>query len=836
MFSKRAENESRKLTGIDLSGKIEFKSRRTFLQWWAPLLQALIVFMALFGTAYTFITLFQLPVSRFAVNASILIDTVLFSFIYKWQNVWKWAIPGTAIFCASAGWLFRLELTFGYKIIANMVVAGINRRSLLNLPSFIIGDIRDYSYYVSIFIIFALFLLSMAVAAFVVRKPSLPLLFLVTFPFAEIGLFFGIVPSYSAFFILLASWVAVCTMQISASVGKAAGKKQKQWFRRMSAGAGVTMAAILLLVSGVGYLVFSPEEYSRSKFMDDVRRDAQSLFSPDKKKRGEIISSGGTNGGKLGASDKIVYNHEKALNVVLPADAGSMYLKGYVGSVYTGSSWELLPEAKYQSNPNLFNNQEVCAKFRTLDSTYDKWLRVVNQSEVQPVYRPVTVQNIIAAKYAYIPYQSTFDSRDFILHYDTYAEKTADSYQFNVSEAMGKSPFENMILPLDVLGYNAGIGAEELEELNAFVELEREYHNFVYNNYTALPEQMSEKFLDEMWEFNRKASTTIMSDLVEDVRAYLSEHAFYSLEAGRLPEGKDFVDYFLYENHKGSCSHFASAAVLMFRYCGIPARYVEGYVLTQADIENGTARDDGTKQVEILDTNAHAWAEIYLDGYGWVPVEATPGFSGESINLPDEKKSTSSTQKSTTKKSTTGAVSTSQRKTTTHSSASTSTALGTTKAEQAGGKPGSFQAEKLLKLLLFIFMVSALVFTVLFLRHLWADSVRRNRLNLKNANRCIDCLYEEILKLLDYSGIQNENNLSPKGFSEYLDETYADTFPELFSPVMELILKAKYSKDGCTREEAKTVMHFTREFTRKIYASLPRSKQLSYRYIKNLYW
>ena len=54
-------------------------------------------------------------------------------------------------------------------------------------------------------------------------------------------------------------------------------------------------------------------------------------------------------------------------------------------------------------------------------------------------------------------------------------------------------------------------------------------------------------------------------------------------------------------------------------YYGIPARYVEGYLITPQDVEGKQAGDT----IEIPGTNGHAWTEIYVDGLGWIPLEMT---------------------------------------------------------------------------------------------------------------------------------------------------------------------------------------------------------------------
>ena len=84
------------------------------------------------------------------------------------------------------------------------------------------------------------------------------------------------------------------------------------------------------------------------------------------------------------------------------------------------------------------------------------------------------------------------------------------------------------------------------------------------------------------------------------------------------------------ESHRGYCVHFASAATLLLRTQGIPARYVSGYVTTIPS----SSLDQNTREytTRVVDSNAHAWVEIYLYGYGWYPVEVTPTSTGDTPN------------------------------------------------------------------------------------------------------------------------------------------------------------------------------------------------------------
>lgn len=167
-----------------------------------------------------------------------------------------------------------------------------------------------------------------------------------------------------------------------------------------------------------------------------------------------------------------------------------------------------------------------------------------------------------------------------------------------------------------------------------------------------VPEQNMEAVAAFCEEAGLSAGNTDMFETVRKLAVYYQNQIPYTLRPGVTPYGKDFINYFLSENRRGYCAHFASAATLIFRYLGIPARYVEGYAIDLADISgNGTLIEDaqyedyydgysllGTEavvSVEASDANAHAWVEVYDEALGWVVVEVTPASdkeeSGESL-------------------------------------------------------------------------------------------------------------------------------------------------------------------------------------------------------------
>jgi len=91
----------------------------------------------------------------------------------------------------------------------------------------------------------------------------------------------------------------------------------------------------------------------------------------------------------------------------------------------------------------------------------------------------------------------------------------------------------------------------------------------------------------------------------------------YNLDVPLPPSDRDVADYFLFELQEGYCDYYATAMVVLARAAGLPARYVAGYATGTYDYTRGT--------YVVSEANAHAWAEVYFPGYGWVEFEPTAG-------------------------------------------------------------------------------------------------------------------------------------------------------------------------------------------------------------------
>ena len=143
------------------------------------------------------------------------------------------------------------------------------------------------------------------------------------------------------------------------------------------------------------------------------------------------------------------------------------------------------------------------------------------------------------------------------------------------------------------------------------------YQDYVYGHYLDVPEGM-ESYLKQLYydNYHYLPGDGFPGPLTYAWRIgdILEKLCVYDPAAPTAPEGADPVFYFLNDSRRGYCMHYASAAVLMLRALGVPARYVQGY----------TVQTQPGQEVRVPDFAAHAWVEVYVDGYGWYPMEVTP--------------------------------------------------------------------------------------------------------------------------------------------------------------------------------------------------------------------
>lgn len=142
----------------------------------------------------------------------------------------------------------------------------------------------------------------------------------------------------------------------------------------------------------------------------------------------------------------------------------------------------------------------------------------------------------------------------------------------------------------------------------------QDYPEWVTDRYLQLPDTVTTRSNELAREIT--AGVDNPYDKARAIEAYIRSNMVYDETVEAPPDDADIVDFLLFERKRGYCEYSASAMTVMLRMLGIPARVVVGFAPGDYD----QSRDGYV----YLQSNAHAWTEVFFPGYGWIPFEPTP--------------------------------------------------------------------------------------------------------------------------------------------------------------------------------------------------------------------
>ena len=529
---------------------------------------------------------------------------------------------------------------------------------------------------------------------------------------------------------------------------------------------------------------------------------------------GDLVFGGngsGVSGGRLKTVDRNGFLDITHLKVKARQES-PMLLKGYVGSIYKGNQWDDLDKNIYKDNMKVFSdlesygitpetlipilhsygtNPQTLAPF--VDDAHSITISTVDMDRMMGImwlfdeeYQHISVENIRAnSEFEYVPY-------DMIsLHSD-----------------------DNNI------EYYSEEGVYEITDDLQVIESIFNYTQFVYDNYLQMPSDGLEQIKRDFPPMDD------IDDATFKIRNYLENYAKYDLSPGNQPSDKDYIEYFLYENHKGYCSHFATAATMMFRAMGIPARYVEGYTVTYHDI---VFNQDADGVIMINDSNAHAWTEVYDIMWGWIPIEVTPGAS--EISIPNWVSGSSNVDKDQVSSKVESEVVSSQESeeekipVSSDVESDLSTELDQDSKQEAVPKVG-------IVFLLFFGVVTVIILIIVF-KNMIVVSKRKSRLNHQNINQSVIYGYEYVVELLAFIGLEKQVGETELEFSKRTT-TECEFVEETFIDITQYALKAKFSSHEMNKLEREQISCFCANLSKDIYGSLNSAKKFKYIFIDNL--
>jgi len=317
--------------------------------------------------------------------------------------------------------------------------------------------------------------------------------------------------------------------------------------------------------------------------------------------------------GDFSALKPFVPEADKPLMSVTLTSPMSLYFRGFVGERYVESGWAELPAAKKAASAKDFSWLHSRGFYGQ-----NQLALLADALNMESAVARVSVANGFAGSgVRYAPYELKTGGPDASKIGD--ADLPADGFR-------GERRYDYYITDRSVEDHEELYArltdawrAEDAAALE-YLQSENVYRDYVYANYLDVPEKAAAAIRSLLGDWIVPEDGLSFAAAQKTVQSYLGASLTYN-ETPKEYESGDFLTFLLNESREGSSVHYATAAALLFRSFGIPARYVEGYYVAP---EDALLAVEAGNPVVVSEINAHAWVEIYRDGVGFVSFEPVP--------------------------------------------------------------------------------------------------------------------------------------------------------------------------------------------------------------------
>ena len=565
---------------------------------------------------YTYFSMFPNPVNdTVSVLLIVLLPAVLYC-ICRRPLLGRFMVFYIFLIIAVFFALFYSSIWNGFLVMANIVVEVLNNQLDAGLIPFeLTGDIADWNRDTMMALIPVMLLSSAAIVYSVYYKEPLIGFVMTALPVIT-GLCLKAEPSVWLLALMLICWTGL--MVLSAVARPASSRKRRVIYiqnPRQSTLPYIFMSITLVILMGY-ILAFSGDDYRPPQSVDEAKKAVIAVEEHIRydKLGGDDIDQLGR--GDLTTTHPMEYTDNTVLKLKMQMPQ-PMYLRGFVGGSYADGKWTEAEDGAYSG--------EYTGMMEWLEQqNFYPWMQQERLYRMSQNYDFVSVDvtNVNgSSKYIYLPYEAalTGDTLPDKLKYEKDCGALAKGltgqreYTFKAFLARMEDYDEQKIAQ-----WVAEV--KQSPDWDEYAEPEAVYRRYVYDTYVYVPEREHEALAAV--DADKCLGKTIAYTL-HHIRSVFDEKYQYDIECEAAGEGADELENFL-QKGRGNDMHFATAATLMFRCAGIPARYAEGYYLSPKEMQLYTEMSDIS--YDVLDSNAHCWVEIYIDEIGWFPVEVIPGF------------------------------------------------------------------------------------------------------------------------------------------------------------------------------------------------------------------
>ncbi|MDV3425979.1 MAG: transglutaminase-like domain-containing protein [Bacillota bacterium] len=499
------------------------------------------------------------------------------------------------------------KVMMGFLIITNSIITKIESFNHLGILTYDTGSTANVNLYTIMALIPIILIFAYLIVISIKHRLFVPVI-LLTLPPVFAIIYFHVYSAAAAVIFIIIVWAVLFSNALNEN---SISLRRALWV--------LSVTALFSIFIG-SFIPYS--KYTSLKTISSIRfRLADEIESLRYNYGAEKVSMDILPEGDLKNAKTLSYTDEVVMQVKMQKPS-AIYLKGYVGSIYSNNSWNSLPGSAYGGDytglfewlsKNHFYPQNQISSLCSVNSQLGKF--------------NISVDNIaLESKYIYSPYEAA-TMNDLSPQNVKYSKDAGiisagligtRTYSFSMY-----SPITSDYAASDL---NKWV-KDNIKGSANYAEYEKNemaYRAFVYKNYMEIPAE-TKKTLEKYFtkgtldSFKDKNYQSVIDFLR---KCYLQKFT-YSTEIKNLPADSDFIANFL-KAGSGYDIHFATLSVMLLRSAGIPARYVEGYFLPHSYVDIYAQTKNAV--LDVKDSFAHAWTEIYVDGVGWVPAELTPGY------------------------------------------------------------------------------------------------------------------------------------------------------------------------------------------------------------------
>lgn len=289
-----------------------------------------------------------------------------------------------------------------------------------------------------------------------------------------------------------------------------------------------------------------------------------------------------------------------------------LYLRGFTGSIFSEDVWH------EEETENLAKNRDLLYWLNlnafTPDSQFSAAAKGLEMEE-----NTIAVENLGAcSRYLYVPFSLCDGDYLYKENLNTDGAFGDGKRSYRYKALTGGADAISQVLE--------SLQTAEDEQTTAYRKAESAYRQIVYSQYLQVPEEVKE-LLGKHWNKLAAVYGGVTKLTVEQGQECALRFLGSCFPESGIPEELELP----LDQARGTPYQYATVAVLTMRYFGIPARYAEGYRIPEQLVNSGGAG----KPMTVDSSCAWAWAEVYQDGVGWLPVDLTPGLGDMIEEQPD---------------------------------------------------------------------------------------------------------------------------------------------------------------------------------------------------------